>query len=97
MVRDMGSLNGTYVGSHRIEGDHELQPGDLLTVGIVTFRAALSNEDGVQLDPRLESVLDDESAADAENETRLAGGDWGDANAETEKMRDPAQVSKKPK
>lgn len=37
-VRDLGSLNGTYVGSERIE-EVELASGDLLTVGTVTFRA----------------------------------------------------------
>jgi len=37
-VRDMGSLNGTYVGSERVK-EAELAPGDLLTVGTVTFRA----------------------------------------------------------
>ena len=37
-VRDLGSLNGTYVGSARIE-ESELASGDLLTVGTVTFRA----------------------------------------------------------
>lgn len=37
-VRDLGSLNGTYVGRDRIE-DQELYPGDLLTIGSFTFRA----------------------------------------------------------
>ena len=38
MVRDLESLNGTFVGSQRIS-ESVLQPGDLLTVGTVTFRA----------------------------------------------------------
>jgi len=38
-VRDLGSLNGTFVNNERIEGEHELPPGNLLTVGTVTFRA----------------------------------------------------------
>ncbi len=37
-VRDLGSLNGTFVGSQRID-ESLLRPGDLLTVGTVTFRA----------------------------------------------------------
>jgi pSer/pThr/pTyr-binding forkhead associated (FHA) protein len=37
-VRDLGSLNGTFVGSQRIM-EAELKPGGLLTVGTVTFRA----------------------------------------------------------
>ncbi len=39
MVRDLGSMNGTYVHNRRIDSDTELLPGDLLTVGAVTFRA----------------------------------------------------------
>ena len=37
-VRDLGSLNGTFVGSERIT-EAELPPGELLTIGTVTFRA----------------------------------------------------------
>lgn len=40
MVRDLGSLNGTFVGDTRIvEQAIPVKPGDLLTVGPVTFRA----------------------------------------------------------
>ncbi|WP_425617313.1 FHA domain-containing protein [Anatilimnocola sp. NA78] len=39
MVRDLGSLNGTFVNNQRIEGDAPLAPGQLLTIGTVTFRA----------------------------------------------------------
>jgi predicted component of type VI protein secretion system len=38
MVRDLDSLNGTFVGSQRVS-ESVVQPGDLLTVGTVTFRA----------------------------------------------------------
>ncbi len=38
MVRDLDSLNGTFVGSQRIS-ESVVRPGDLLTVGTVTFRA----------------------------------------------------------
>ncbi len=38
-VRDCGSLNGTFVGSDRIAEAQLLKPGQLLTVGTVTFRA----------------------------------------------------------
>lgn len=37
-VRDLGSLNGTFIGSQRID-DSPILPGELLTVGTVTFRA----------------------------------------------------------
>lgn len=39
LVRDLGSLNGTFVNNQRIEGDAQLHPGQLLTIGTVTFRA----------------------------------------------------------
>ena len=38
-VRDLGSLNGTYVNSTRIEGEQPLEPNQLLTLGNITFRA----------------------------------------------------------
>ncbi len=38
-VRDLGSLNGTYVGSERVQSPMSLEPGSLLTIGTVTFRA----------------------------------------------------------
>jgi pSer/pThr/pTyr-binding forkhead associated (FHA) protein len=48
MVRDLGSLNGTYVGSHRVE-EAPLPPGELLTVATVNFRAVYeaANEDNL--------------------------------------------------
>jgi predicted component of type VI protein secretion system len=39
IVRDLGSLNGTYVGNQPVEGSSFLAPGQLLTIGTVTFRA----------------------------------------------------------
>ena len=36
-VKDLGSLNGTFVGNQRIDVA-DLPPGELLTVGAVTFR-----------------------------------------------------------
>ena len=36
-VRDLSSMNGTFVGNQRV-GESELRSGDLLTVGTVTFR-----------------------------------------------------------
>ena len=43
-VRDLGSLNGTFVGSQRIE-EQVLASGDLLTVGTITFRSLEENQD----------------------------------------------------
>ena len=44
LVRDLGSLNGTYIGKERIT-EAVLEPGGLLTVGSVTFRAVYEIED----------------------------------------------------
>lgn len=38
-VRDLGSLNGTFVNNHRIEDEQPLDPNQLLTLGNITFRA----------------------------------------------------------
>lgn len=38
MVRDLASLNGTFVGKARVT-ESEIAPGELLTLGTVTFRA----------------------------------------------------------
>ena len=40
MVRDLGSLNGTFVNNQRVT-ESPLPAGELLTVGTVTFRAVL--------------------------------------------------------
>lgn len=38
-VRDLGSLNGTFVGNQPVEGVTSIEPGQLLTIGTVTLRA----------------------------------------------------------
>jgi pSer/pThr/pTyr-binding forkhead associated (FHA) protein len=45
MVRDLGSLNGTFVNNERVT-EAPLAPGELLTVGTVTFRAVYETDDG---------------------------------------------------
>ena len=45
MVRDLGSLNGTFVNNERIT-DSLLGPDELLTIGTVTFRAVYKPEAG---------------------------------------------------
>ena len=51
LVRDLGSLNGTFVNNQRIEGDAPLQPGQLLTIGTVTFRAMYDPADAAESPP----------------------------------------------
>jgi pSer/pThr/pTyr-binding forkhead associated (FHA) protein len=43
MVRDLGSLNGTFVNNQRVT-ESPLPPGELLTIGTVTFRAVYDAE-----------------------------------------------------
>jgi len=51
LVRDLGSLNGTFIGGERIT-EAELRSGDLLTIGTVTFRVAI---DGLPVDDHASS------------------------------------------
>jgi hypothetical protein len=44
MVRDLGSLNGTFVNNQRVT-ESALPAGELLTVGTVTFRAVYETDD----------------------------------------------------
>lgn len=46
-VKDLGSTNGTFVGSERIE-ESVIHHGDLLTIGTVTFRAFYDDEPTLQ-------------------------------------------------
>jgi pSer/pThr/pTyr-binding forkhead associated (FHA) protein len=50
VVRDMGSLNGTFVNNERIT-ETVLPPGDLLTLGTVTFRAVYEPPVGEPAEP----------------------------------------------
>ena len=47
MVRDLGSLNGTFIGKTRIEEPSAMPPGSLLTIGAITFRAEYAGANGV--------------------------------------------------
>ncbi len=38
MVRDLGSMNGTYVNGDRIQHSHSLAPGDVLDLGSLSLR-----------------------------------------------------------
>jgi hypothetical protein len=45
MVRDLGSLNGTFINNQRIT-ESVIEPGELLTIGAVTFRAVYESAEG---------------------------------------------------
>ncbi len=51
VVRDLGSLNGTFIGKEKIDGEAILEEGDLLTVGTVTFRADFGEAGKPAADP----------------------------------------------
>jgi hypothetical protein len=78
-VRDLGSLNGTYVNNERISEATSLPSGDLLTVGAVTFRA-------VYAEPSLNAApVDDEGTIrDASNETAFEFADGATEQAPEE-------------
>mgnify|MGYP001376041972 CR=1 FL=1 len=93
MVRDLGSLNGTFLGETRIaEQPMPVQSGDLITVGPVTFRAVYGsgsrtkngswNSDGPTVDAPLPSPLD--SAQDTTTRPRLNPADRDGAGKPSE-------------
>ncbi len=43
-VKDLASLNGTFIDNIRLEGEQILEPKQLLTIGNVTFRAVYGSE-----------------------------------------------------
>lgn len=63
VIEDLGSLNGTVVGEERIEEPVYLEPGDVFSVGEVTFQAVYGG-----FVPDEEFVPDSEAVATAEAE-----------------------------
>ena len=63
-VRDLGSTNGTFVGNQRVD-QSILRPGDLLTVGTVTFRAVYDGigDEGFDDDSDVIGALEDTTPA----------------------------------
>lgn len=78
-VRDLKSLNGTYVDSQRIEGTSELLPDQLLTIGTVTFRAQYSvasangsaSAENDELEASTSQVLDINEPASADSDSKI--------------------------
>ena len=84
-VRDLGSLNGTFVGRERVT-ESDLRPGELLTIGTVTFRAVYANwtEDDsdvlAEVDKPVESL--DTAELSADQTKHDAGKEHGQSAAE---------------
>lgn len=49
VIRDLGSLNGTFVGETRISDPAFVPPGGIVTIGSVTFQAVYGDMNGEQL------------------------------------------------
>jgi pSer/pThr/pTyr-binding forkhead associated (FHA) protein len=80
MVRDLGSLNGTFVGEARLsEQPMPLEPGQKFTVGPVTFQAEYQ-ADPVQAEP-----------PEVNGRTIDAPLDVADENADPPSAPDPSQ------
>ncbi len=58
-VRDLGSLNGTYLNNTRIECDQPLDPNQLLTLGNITFRAVYELSSAAVTSPAGDETLAD--------------------------------------
>ncbi|QEG20598.1 FHA domain-containing protein [Mariniblastus fucicola] len=65
-VRDLGSLNGTYVNNERISDSQPLKPNELLTLGNVTFRAIYDSGsiDPPPMAPKFQEVQSSEDVLD---------------------------------
>ena len=66
-VKDLGSLNGTYVNNRRIKEEQKLPPNHLLTLGNVTFRAVYeADEPVVHAGPDQPTQQDDDETVNFE-------------------------------
>jgi len=68
-VRDFGSKNGTHVNGDRVEGERELQTGDVLKVGPLEFEVSLGVVAPAKKRPKVESVREavERTAQQAQN------------------------------
>ena len=62
MVRDLGSLNGTFVGDNRVTEEVVIVPGGHLTVGSVTFEAVYEAPPSAEGDEPPDFEVEDEEA-----------------------------------
>lgn len=76
-IRDLGSLNGTFVNNYKITAEQPLLPGELVTVGTITFRAEYQLQPQSQLRPHASA----EPAAQRENSAKTEGGGTGTEEA----------------
>lgn len=94
MVRDLGSLNGTFVNNQRIT-ESIIEPGELLTIGAVTFRAAYELTDvGPPADYVAPGTGDTNiSPGTAGLDTTIPAGEIVDVEVEIEELDETSSVS----
>lgn len=59
VVRDLGSLNGTFVNNRPLHVSQRIHPGDLLTVGAITFKVVYDEPSSAE--SRSKSWQDDQT------------------------------------
>jgi pSer/pThr/pTyr-binding forkhead associated (FHA) protein len=74
MVRDLGSLNGTFVGDARVTDEVLIEPGGHLTIGSVTFEAVYDAPPSVDGDDAPDFEVEDEEEADLDQTIDLSNG-----------------------
>ncbi len=81
-VKDLGSLNGTFVNNQRITDETPLDPEQLLTLGNITFRAIYEIGDDIDIDNV--SALDTEVIDLKSSDTRKVAGSADDSSSSQE-------------
>lgn len=89
-IRDLGSLNGTFVGEIRVN-EAALESGDHLTVGSATFKLVIGN------DPVDDGIMPPTAEADGEFSTMGDSESFIDLSNEQPKTKKEARPPKKPK
>ena len=75
VVRDLDSRNGTYVNEVLIEAETQLEPGDQLRVGPMTFQVSGRKPDRTQAAPFVRPGPVSDSASDADIASWLSDGE----------------------
>ncbi len=74
LVKDLGSSNGTVVNGKKIDGQQVLEPGNMLTIGAITFRIERTDVPGAATPSEPDRKPSDTAVADAVG-AEVAGGE----------------------
>ncbi len=94
VVRDLGSLNGTFVGDERIS-EAVLHDGELLTVGTVTFRAVYCDDPNLSA-PVRENVVAEPIAIQTQPDADPLPEDEDSTEKQPEPIATPAPANAEP-